>query len=51
MIDSNRTLRFNRTSREAFGHQIEFDQPHHRLEAAIYIAAVFAFGVLLGVLL
>jgi hypothetical protein len=51
MIDSNRTLRFPRTSREAFGYQASFDQPHHRLEAWIYMAVIFAFGVLLGVLL
>jgi len=50
MIDSNRTLRFNRSSREAYGHQIEFDRPHHRLEAWIYIAAVFALGLFIGLL-
>jgi hypothetical protein len=51
MIDSNHTLRFNRTSREAYGHFVEFDQPHHRLEAWIYIGVTFLLGVLLGVVL
>ena len=51
MIDSNHTLRFNRTSREAYGHFVEFDQPHQKFEAWIYAVVVFAFGVLLGVLL
>jgi hypothetical protein len=51
VIDSNHTLRFNRTSREAYGHFIEFEHAHHRLEAWIYISAIFAIGVLCGVLL
>jgi hypothetical protein len=51
VIDSNHTLKFNRTSREAFGYQAQFEQPHHRLEVWIYVVTIFMVGVLLGSLL
>jgi ElaB/YqjD/DUF883 family membrane-anchored ribosome-binding protein len=51
MIDSNHTLRFNRTSREAYGHQIQFDHPYQTVEAWIYAGVTFLVGLLLGSLL
>ena len=55
MIDSNQTLRFIRTSREAFGYQAQFDDSWagrlHAIEAGIIAVCVFAAGVLMGVLL
>lgn len=47
-VDSNRTLRFPRTAREAFGHSLEFESPSKRTEAAIFLIAAFAAGFLLG---
>lgn len=55
MINSNQTLRFNRTSRDAFGHQIHFDDSwvgkSHALETAIIAVCIFAAGFVLGVVL
>lgn len=49
MNDSNWTLRFPRSAREAYGHQIKFDQHEHNRSAWLLI--VFTLGLLLGALL
>jgi len=48
MNDANRTLRFSRTSREAYGSWAQFEPAHHWLEPYLWVGAVFAFGVLFG---
>lgn len=45
MIDSNRTLTFNRTARDAYGHSIEFDDGH--AEKAVGYGATFVAGFML----
>ncbi len=49
MNDSNRTLRFSRSSREAFGHQISFQPDHHWAEPYLWVLVFFVLGVLVGV--
>lgn len=48
MNNSNYTLRFNRTSREAFGHQAKFGPDHHWAEPWLWAAALFVIGLLAG---
>lgn len=50
MNDSNRTLRFNRTSREAFGHWAKFQPDHHPAEPWLWAVAIFVIGFLIGVM-
>ena len=50
MNNSNYSLRFSRTAREAFGHSLEFNEPVRRIEAWIFGVAIFATGFLLGYL-
>lgn len=47
MNDANRTLRFSRTAKEAFGHEVEFteDRPADKL---IGWFLIFAYGFLAG---
>jgi hypothetical protein len=47
MIDSNRTMKFNRTARESYGHSIEFNEVHFG-DRAVGIVAIFVAGFLLG---
>ena len=46
MQDSNQTLRFPRTSREAFGYSVEIEE-HHRGDRAVGYIAAFAAGFLI----
>jgi hypothetical protein len=48
MKDSNYTLRFHRTAREAYGHDINFSEHGDRLVGWV---ALFCAGVLVGLLL
>jgi len=48
MNNSNQTLRFSRTSREAFGFQAQFEPDHHWAEPYLWAGAVFLFGTLFG---
>jgi len=45
--DQNWTLRFARTGREAFGHDVVFPS---RGDRAVWIFAVFGWGFLLGLI-
>lgn len=49
--DSNYTLRFSRTAREEFGHDIRFDEPHRGDKAVAIVAAIaaaFVTGMVVG---
>lgn len=46
MHDSNWTLRFPRSSKEAYGHQIRFDEEHTSF--APWLVVVFFLGLTLG---
>jgi len=48
MNNSNQTLRFSRTSREAYGGWIQFEPDHHWAEPYLWIGSVFGFGTLFG---
>lgn len=50
MSDSNYTLRWNRSAREAYGHDIEFDRtdPDRIVGWAFALGAAFLLGVILG---
>lgn len=47
MKDSNWTGRWNRTSREAFGHSVDFEEQHTG-DRWVGLAAAFAAGFLLA---
>lgn len=47
MIDSNRTLRFNRTAKETYGYDVSFEEDKSPL--IIVGALSFIFGFLVGV--
>lgn len=49
-LPSNWSLRFPRTSREAFGHQVEFDRhdPDRLVGHAIAALLIFTLGLMLG---
>jgi hypothetical protein len=44
--DSNQSLRFSRTAREEFGHDLHFDKPHVGDKLVGY-ATAFAWGFLI----
>lgn len=47
MNDSNWTLRFPRTAREAYGHDIKFDDEHFGYKwAGVFVA--FVWGIVVG---
>jgi hypothetical protein len=48
MKDSNETLRFHRTAREAYGHDIQFDNEGDKWVGR---AALFIAGLLVGLLI
>jgi len=48
MNNSNQTLKFSRTSREAYGSWATFEPDHHWAEPYLWVGAVFAFGALFG---
>lgn len=50
MIDSNQSLKFNRTARDAFGHSIEFDEFHFG-DRIVGLVSIFIAGILVGMLL
>jgi hypothetical protein len=45
MRDSNWTLRFNRSAREAYGHDIVLDDDHDSIVAWVF---VFVWGFIIG---
>jgi hypothetical protein len=48
-MNSNYTLRFPRTSREAYGYDIELGRQNpDRFGFLVYLALAFLFGLLLG---
>lgn len=47
MTDSNFSLRFNRTAREAYGHSIEFNQRYIG-DQVVFAIAAFVAGLLTG---
>lgn len=49
MKDSNYTLRFNRSAREAYGHDIQFSE-RHRGDIFVLCIAFFIFGFIAGAL-
>jgi len=48
MNDSNRTLKFSRTSKEAFGHFVKFEASHHWAEPWLWALSIFVIGFLIG---
>ena len=48
MKDSNYTLRFNRSAREAYGHDIDFHD--HHPDTPVWYVTLFILGFLLGML-
>lgn len=46
-MDSNHTLKFPRTAREAYGHDIDFDD-YHRGDTWVGYGFFFIVGFLLG---
>lgn len=48
MNNSNYTLRFSRTSREAFGHDITFKGRVDCIEEWVWFAAGLVFGLIAG---
>lgn len=48
MNNSNQTLRFSRTSREAYGYFVRFEPEHHWSEPYLWVACIFAIGFILG---
>lgn len=50
MNDSNRSLRFSRSSREAYGYQIRFERENTK-DIVAFIVSIFLLGVILGSLL
>jgi hypothetical protein len=48
MKDSNYSLRFHRTAREAFGHSLEFESPGSRGDRWVGYIAIFIAGLLIG---
>jgi len=51
MVRSNYTLRFPRTSKEAYGHFVKFEPDHHWAEPWLWVAAIFGLGFLAGVVI
>jgi hypothetical protein len=51
MRDSNWSLRWNRTAREAFGHDVEFDSSYSEFDKFVIWVTIFAIGFITGVLL
>ena len=49
MNNSNFTLRFSRSAREAYGHDSDFDRKNP--DSFAWLAFVFGIGLLLGILL
>jgi len=49
MNNSNQTLRFSRTSREAYGYFVRFEPDHHRAEPWLWALALFVLGFIAGV--
>lgn len=51
MNDSNQTLRFSRTSREAFGHWVSFSD-RNKMDKFVFVAcaicAAFVIGMFVG---
>lgn len=50
MRDSNWTLKFNRTAKEAFGHDVEFESAYRDFDRGVFWVSVFALGFIFGVL-
>lgn len=50
MIDSNYTLRINRTAKQAFGHDAQFDDAN-RMDNLVGAVCLVGFGVILGLML
>jgi hypothetical protein len=48
MHDSNWTLRWNRTSKEAYGHDVEFDSSYNEFDKWVGWIMIFIFGFLVG---
>jgi len=48
MNNSNQTLKFSRTSREAYGHFVRFEPEHHWSEPYLWAVGVFAIGLIVG---
>lgn len=51
MEDSNRTLKFPRTARQVYGHDIKFDHPVDKWEVIVAALALFVLGIMVGVLI
>ena len=47
MTNSNQTLRFPRSAREAYGHDIDFGD-HHRGDRWVGYVAIFIAGLMIG---
>ena len=53
MPDSNYTLRWNRTARQAYGHDVDFhgsESEYTDFDRFVFFVMVFALGFILGVL-
>lgn len=51
MPDSNYTLRFNRTARQAYGHDVDFRESEYTdFDRFVFFVMVFALGFILGVI-
>jgi hypothetical protein len=51
MRDSNWSLRWNHTAREAYGHDVEFDSSYNEFDKFVIWVTLFAIGFIAGVLL
>jgi cytochrome c-type biogenesis protein CcmH/NrfF len=48
MNNSNQTLKFSRSSREAYGHQVSFEPEHHWAEPYLWAACLIGLGFMAG---
>lgn len=48
MNNSNYSLRFSRTSREAYGDWVRFEPDHHWAEPYLWVGVVFGLVLLVG---
>lgn len=51
MADSNYTLRFNRSAREAYGHDIQFTPDHSTGDWVVGLVVAFAFGFITAMII
>jgi cytochrome c-type biogenesis protein CcmH/NrfF len=48
MNNSNYSLKFSRSSREAYGHQVRFEPDHHWAEPWLWAVCLLGLGFMAG---